>query len=114
MATPPQCGAATPSGLPWLSDVMRSQRKTRAGQVPRMEGHAVTLTVPAMRGLPEGWNPADRPRLRWGDALAKDLKHLDAGRTVGRQPRTETIGRQEGTGSEARGLHGQPPEERVM
>ena len=63
------------SGLPPISNVIRSQRLRYAGHIARMEERR--LTRRAMLGKPVGTRPRGRPRKRWLDNVVEDLGILE-------------------------------------
>ena len=59
------------SGLPPISNVIRSHRLRYAGHIARMEESRLTRRV--MLGKPIGTRPRGRPRKRWMDNVTEDL-----------------------------------------
>ena len=100
-------GISEMTGVPLLSDVVRSHRLRWAGHVAKREENSLLQMV--LNGVPEGRRPAGRPRRRWRDAVSEDLWLL--GRDGDWQQFVQ--GRQDWGAllSAARGLHGLQPVE---
>ena len=62
------------TGVPLLSDVVRSHRLRWAGHVARRGENSLLQMV--LNAVPEGRRPAGRPRRRWRDAVSEDLRLL--------------------------------------
>ena len=62
------------SRLPPITSYIRSARLRWAGHVARMDEEAPCRKY--LFGRPEGRRPVGRPRLRWGDLIVYDLRHL--------------------------------------
>ena len=62
------------TGVPLVSDVVRSHRLRCAGRVARREENSLLQMV--LNAVPEGRRPAGRPRRRWRDAVSEDLRLL--------------------------------------
>ena len=62
------------TGVPLLSDVVRSHRLRWAGHVARRGENSLLQKV--LNAVPEGRRPAGRPRRRWRDAVSEDLRLL--------------------------------------
>ena len=62
------------SGLPLITNIIRSMRLRWAGHVARMgDDRAARLVV---QGIPAGRRPLGRPRRRWRDNVKEDLTAL--------------------------------------
>ena len=55
------------TGVPWLSDVVKSSKLRWAGHVARMEEGRMPKRL--MNWIPEGRRPRGRPRMRWEDGV---------------------------------------------
>ena len=62
------------SRLPLITGFIRAARLRWAGHVARMDEDAPCKKY--LFGRPEGRRPVGRPRLRWGDLIVSDLRHL--------------------------------------
>ena len=62
------------SRLPLITAYIRAARLRWAGHVARMGEDAPCKKY--LFGRPEGRRPVGRPRLRWGDLIVSDLRHL--------------------------------------
>ena len=63
------------SGLPPITNYIRSQRLRWAGHVARRDHNSLIKGVEA--GRPAGRRPVGRPRMRWSDNIVRDLEHLE-------------------------------------
>ena len=95
------------TGVPWITDIIKSNRLRWAGHVSRQEEDAIPKI--AMRGRPEGRRPVGRPRKRWRDGVMQDLRQTghdgDWMETAQNRERWRTVV------AAARGLHGLQPAE---
>ena len=95
------------TGVPWITDIIKSNRLRWAGHVARQEEDAIPKI--AMRGRPEGRRPVGRPRKRWRDGVMQDLRQMghdgDWMETAQNRERWRTVV------AAARGLHGLQPAE---
>ena len=62
------------TGLPPITNIIRSQRLRWAGHLARMPEDRVAKGV--LRGRPEGTRPLGRPRMRWLDNVERDVGQL--------------------------------------
>ena len=95
------------TGVPLLSDVVRSHRLRWAGHVARRGENSLLQIV--LNAVPEGRKPAGRPGRRWRDAVNEDLRLL--GRDEDWQQIAQDIQDWRELVSAARGLHGLQPVE---
>ena len=95
------------TGVPWITDIIKSNKLRWAGHVARQEKDAIPKM--AMRGHPEGRRPVGRPRKRWKDGVVQDLRQIghdsDWMETAQNRERWRTVV------AAARGLHGLQPAE---